>query len=40
MGHLVLDDYELIRQAGLPDSFEFTDEAPEWPDDEPVYGNG
>jgi hypothetical protein len=24
--HLVLDDYELIVQAGLPDSFEFVDE--------------
>ena len=24
--HLVLDDYELIAQAGLPDSFEFIDE--------------
>jgi hypothetical protein len=35
--HLVLDDYELIEQAGLPDSFEFVDENPEWP--EPDYGN-
>jgi hypothetical protein len=26
--HLVLDDYELITQAGLPDSFEFVDENP------------
>jgi hypothetical protein len=37
--HLVLDDYELIAQAGLPDSFEFIDDNPEWPEDEPDYGN-
>jgi hypothetical protein len=37
--HLVLDDYEMITQAGLPDSFEFIDEDPEWPEDEPDYGN-
>jgi hypothetical protein len=37
--HLVLDDYELIEQAGLPDSFEFIDEDPEWPEAEPDYGN-
>lgn len=35
--HLVLDDYALIEQAGLPDSFEFIDTDPEWP--EPDYGN-
>jgi hypothetical protein len=37
--HLVLDNYELIEQAGLPDSFEFIDENPEWPEGEPDYGN-
>ncbi|HUZ51689.1 MAG TPA: hypothetical protein VMU94_04080 [Streptosporangiaceae bacterium] len=38
--HLVLEDYELITQAGLPDSFEFIDENPEWPEEEePDYGN-
>jgi hypothetical protein len=37
--HLVLDDFELIVQAGLPDSFVFVDEDPEWPDEEPEYGN-
>jgi hypothetical protein len=37
--HLVLDDYELIEQAGLPDSFEFLDTDPEWPEMEPDYGN-
>ena len=37
--HLVLDDYELIKQAGLPDSFEFVDNNPEWPEEEPEYGN-
>jgi hypothetical protein len=26
---------ELSRQAGLPDSFEFIDDNPEWPEDEP-----
>jgi hypothetical protein len=33
----VLDDYALIEQAGLPDSFESIDTDPEWP--EPDYGN-
>ena len=38
--HLVLDDYEMIIQAGLPDSFEFVDANPEWPEEEkPDYGN-
>ena len=37
--HLVLDDYELIKQAGLPDSFEFVDNDPEWPRKKPVPGN-
>jgi hypothetical protein len=37
--HLVLDDYELIRRAGLPDSFDFIDNNPEWPEEEPDYGN-
>jgi hypothetical protein len=37
--HLVLNGYELIRQAGLPDSFEFLDTDPEWPKEEPEYGN-
>jgi hypothetical protein len=37
--HLVLDEYELIGQAGLPDSFEFLDTNPEWPKKEPDYGN-
>lgn len=37
--HLVLDAYELIEQAGLPDSFEFIDDNPEWPEQEPDYGN-
>jgi hypothetical protein len=36
---LVLDDYELIVQAGLPDSFEFLDHNAEWPEPEPDYGN-
>lgn len=36
--HLVLE-YELLEQAGLPDSFEFIDDNPEWPEDEPDYGN-
>jgi hypothetical protein len=35
--HLVLDDYALIEQAKLPDSFDFIDTDPEWP--EPDYGN-
>lgn len=36
--HLVLGDYKLIAQAGLPDTFEFFDDNPEWPDEEPDYG--
>lgn len=36
--HLVLE-YELLEQVGLPDSFEFIDDNPEWPEDEPDYGN-
>ena len=35
--HLVLDGYELISQAGLPDTFTAIDDDPEWP--EPDYGN-
>ncbi len=35
--HLVLDGYELIEQASLPDTFETIDDNPEWP--EPDYGN-
>lgn len=35
--HLVLDGYELISQAGLPDTFTTIDDDPEWP--EPDYGN-
>ncbi len=35
--HLVLDGYELISQAGLPEDFEVIDDDPEWP--EPGYGN-
>ena len=35
--HLVLDRYELIEQAGLPDSFEVIDNDPDLP--EPEYGN-
>jgi hypothetical protein len=34
---LVLDGYELISQAGLPEDFEVIDDDPEWP--EPEYGN-
>lgn len=37
--HLVLDTYELIGQADLPDSFEFIDNDPDWPEEEPDYGN-
>ena len=35
--HLVLDGYELIERANLPDTFETIDDNPEWP--EPDYGN-
>lgn len=35
--HLVLDGYELVVQAGLPDGFEVVDEDPSLP--EPDYGN-
>lgn len=35
--HLVLDRYELIEQAGLPDTFQTIDDDPELP--EPEYGN-
>jgi hypothetical protein len=35
--HLVLDRYELIQQAGLPETFEVIDEDPDW--GEPEYGN-
>jgi len=35
--HLVLDNFELLLQADLPNDFEFVDEDPEWP--EPEYGN-
>lgn len=35
--HLVLDGYELIEHAGLPDAFVVIDPDPEWP--EPEYGN-
>ena len=35
--HLVLDGYELIEQAKLPNTFETIDDDPEWP--EPDHGN-
>jgi hypothetical protein len=35
--HLILDGYELIEQAGLPETFVFIDDDPELP--EPDYGN-
>lgn len=35
--HLVLDGYELISQAGLPDTFTAVDDDPVWA--EPDYGN-
>lgn len=35
--HLILDGYELLAQAGLPEDFDAIDNDPEWP--EPEYGN-
>lgn len=34
--HLVLDQYELIKQAGLPETFEAVDDDDDF---EPDYGN-